>query len=85
MDASRKSITNPDVFDPRNQLNADGTLKPFAASHTAFGWGRRMCAGQPFAERGLYIMISHMLWAFDCCSRGDGSSLHNISEISSGQ
>lgn len=62
----RKGVADPEAFDPKNQLNDDGNLKPFAGSHTAFGWGRRICAGQPFAERGLYTMVVHMLWAFNC-------------------
>lgn len=75
----RKSLANPEVFNPQNQLNADGTLKPFAGSHTNFGWGRRVCAGQPFAERGLYTMIAHMLWAFDCGPHSDGlPNIHNV-------
>lgn len=79
----RKSIANPEVFNLQNQLHNDGSLKPFAGSHTSFGWGRRVCAGQPFAERGLYTMVSHMLWAFDCGPHSDG--IPDINNVSNSQ
>lgn len=80
MDALRKGIPNPEEFNPSNQLEANGNLKPFAGSHNTFGWGRRTCIGQPFAERGLYTMISHMLWAFNCTPGPDGPpDVNNIS------
>jgi cytochrome P450 len=30
----------------------------------AFGWGRRVCAGQALAEQGTFISIARLLWAF---------------------
>lgn len=30
----------------------------------AFGWGRRVCAGQALAEQSIWISISRLLWAF---------------------
>ncbi|OJD37386.1 cytochrome p450 [Diplodia corticola] len=37
----------------------------------AFGAGRRVCPGQHVAERNLYFVISHWLWAFDVRKKRD--------------
>lgn len=79
MDALRKSIPNPQDFNPKNQMTVDGQLKPFVGSHSTFGWGRRVCIGQPFAERGVYTMMSHLLWAFDISAPDGPPDVNNIS------
>jgi len=38
---------------------------PSKKGHNAFGWGRRQCSGQPYAEQGLFITLARMLWAFN--------------------
>ncbi|KAG5730749.1 Steroid 17-alpha-hydroxylase/17,20 lyase [Termitomyces sp. T112] len=55
---------DPDRFDPARWLDEKGQLKS-DYSTTAFGWGRRICPGIPFAERSLWINISLWLWTFD--------------------
>ncbi|OAL36622.1 hypothetical protein AYO20_04238 [Fonsecaea nubica] len=67
---------NPREFDPRRHdlaktsgeffgINSNTTERP----HMNFGAGRRVCPGFHVAERGLFIAIVRMLWAFSM-SRG---------------
>ncbi|KAG6829536.1 hypothetical protein H0H92_004273 [Tricholoma furcatifolium] len=53
-----------DRFMPERFLDAQGQLKPDYDT-SAFGFGRRMCPGIPFAERSLWIDIATMLWTFN--------------------
>ncbi|KAG6909891.1 hypothetical protein DXG01_014705 [Tephrocybe rancida] len=53
-----------DRFMPERFLDAEGNLKPDYDT-SAFGFGRRMCPGIPFAERSLWIDIATMLWTFN--------------------
>ncbi|KAG6823563.1 hypothetical protein H0H92_009768 [Tricholoma furcatifolium] len=53
-----------DRFMPERFLDADGNLKPNYETN-AFGFGRRICPGIPFAERSLWIAIAMMLWTFN--------------------
>ncbi|KAG6812127.1 hypothetical protein H0H92_004241 [Tricholoma furcatifolium] len=55
---------DPDRFMPERFVDAEGRLKPNYQT-SAFGFGRRMCPGIPFAERSLWIAIATMLWTFD--------------------
>ncbi|PWY76508.1 cytochrome P450 2D18 [Aspergillus sclerotioniger CBS 115572] len=63
---------DPDIFNPWRY--ADRTLPApcYASSpdyenrdHYAYGAGRRICPGIQLAERGLFIGIAKMLWAFE--------------------
>jgi cytochrome P450 len=38
---------------------------PTKLGHHRFGWVRRSCSGQYFAEPGLSMMIARLLWTFD--------------------
>ncbi|KAG6829138.1 hypothetical protein H0H87_012507 [Tephrocybe sp. NHM501043] len=53
-----------DRFMPERFLDAEGKLKADYDT-SAFGFGRRMCPGVPFAERSLWIDIATMLWTFN--------------------
>lgn len=55
----------PDSFRPERFL--DGLERPYPnkQGHNAFGWGRRVCSGQPLAEQGLFMTFARLLWAFD--------------------
>ncbi|KNZ81601.1 Cytochrome P450 2B11 [Termitomyces sp. J132] len=53
-----------DRFVPERFLDAKGNLKPHYET-SAFGFGRRVCPGIPFAERTLWINIATMLWTFN--------------------
>ncbi|KAG6812878.1 hypothetical protein H0H92_015806 [Tricholoma furcatifolium] len=61
-DASR--FTDPDRFIPSRFLDGEGKLKAEYET-SAFGHGRRLCPGIPFAERTLWIAIAMILWTFD--------------------
>jgi len=54
----------PDEFHPERFLDEEGQLKVDYQT-TAFGFGRRLCLGIPFAERILWIAIATMLWTFN--------------------
>ncbi|KAL2402864.1 Cytochrome P450 monooxygenase [Exophiala dermatitidis] len=61
-----REFPDPDNFRPERYLG--GTLErpyPNKAGHNAFGWGRRVCSGQPLAEQGLFLSLATLLWAFD--------------------
>ncbi|KAJ7628961.1 cytochrome P450 [Roridomyces roridus] len=53
-----------DTFNPERFLDTDGQLRP-GYETSAFGFGRRVCPGSPFAERTLWINIAMILWAFN--------------------
>ncbi|KAH8806048.1 cytochrome P450 [Xylogone sp. PMI_703] len=55
----------PDSFRPERFLNGLERPYPTKKGHNAFGWGRRVCSGQPLAEQGLFLTIARLLWAFD--------------------
>ncbi|KAG6825467.1 hypothetical protein H0H92_003633 [Tricholoma furcatifolium] len=62
-DASR--FEDHDRFMPERFLDsAEGKLKPNYET-SAFGFGRRVCPGIPFAERSLWIIIARILWTFN--------------------
>ncbi|KAG6876379.1 hypothetical protein C0993_003563, partial [Termitomyces sp. T159_Od127] len=53
-----------DRFMPERFLDSEGKLKSDYAT-SAFGFGRRVCPGIPFAERSLWIVVATMLWTFN--------------------
>ncbi|KAG6828452.1 hypothetical protein H0H92_007937 [Tricholoma furcatifolium] len=53
-----------DRFMPERFLDSESNLKT-EYNTSAFGFGRRICPGVPFAERSLFINIALMLWAFN--------------------
>ncbi|KAG6826514.1 hypothetical protein H0H92_015526 [Tricholoma furcatifolium] len=53
-----------DQFLPERFLDVDGHLKEDYET-SAFGFGRRICPGSPFAERSIWIGVATMLWAFN--------------------
>ncbi|BGP36277.1 hypothetical protein JCM10449v2_000175 [Rhodotorula kratochvilovae] len=58
----------PDVFRPERYLEDEREsgvpAYPQKAGHSAFGWGRRICPGMHVAERGVLILILHLLHHF---------------------
>ncbi|EXJ63763.1 hypothetical protein A1O7_00098 [Cladophialophora yegresii CBS 114405] len=60
-----REFPEPDNFRPERFLNGLERPYPNKQGHNAFGWGRRVCSGQPLAEQGLYLTIATLLWAFD--------------------
>ncbi|KAF3480833.1 cytochrome P450 2D18 [Arthroderma uncinatum] len=69
---------DPDQFNPlRYQCRTD--LAPTYASspdyenrdHYGYGSGRRICPGIHLAERGLFLAVAKILWAFDITPKHD--------------
>ena len=59
-----KVFPEPDIFKPERFIDEQGPF-PNKKGHSAFGWGRRQCSGQPLAEQGLFLSFARLLWAFD--------------------
>lgn len=60
-----RDFPDPDVFRPERFLNGLEKPYPNAKGSNPFGWGRRQCSGQPFAEQGLLYSLTRLIWAFD--------------------
>ncbi|KAH9926315.1 cytochrome P450 98A3 [Epithele typhae] len=57
---------DPDAFLPERYLDASGQPDPSKPdpSDWAFGFGRRICPGQHFAEASMFIYAASILYAF---------------------
>ncbi|KAK5525416.1 hypothetical protein LTR46_012208, partial [Exophiala xenobiotica] len=60
-----RDFPDPDVFRPERFYGGLERPYPNKQGHNPFGWGRRVCSGQPLAEQGLVMTIATLLWAFD--------------------
>ncbi|MCJ1348478.1 hypothetical protein MMC31_006710 [Peltigera leucophlebia] len=70
---------SPDVFDPDRYTGYTLLASECAASadvekrdHYGYGAGRRLCPGIHMAERGLFLAMSKLLWAFSFAEKLDG-------------
>ncbi|KAI8235591.1 hypothetical protein K4K53_004687 [Colletotrichum sp. SAR 10_77] len=60
-----RDYPNPDEVRPERFLNeAERRPNPSKRGIFTFGWGRRVCSGQPLAEQGVWFTIVELLWAF---------------------
>ncbi|KAG6811524.1 hypothetical protein H0H92_007037 [Tricholoma furcatifolium] len=64
MEHNQSIYEDHDRFMPERFLDSEGNLKS-EYNTSAFGFGRRVCPGIPFAERSLFINIALMLWTFN--------------------
>ncbi|EIN10755.1 cytochrome P450 [Punctularia strigosozonata HHB-11173 SS5] len=55
---------NPDRFDPNRWLYEDGGLREDKKTFM-FGFGRRFCPGQHFANRAVFINTALLLWSYN--------------------
>lgn len=60
-----RDFPEPDRFNPGRYMGKERLSYPNARGHNAFGRGRRICSGQPFAEQGISMVIVKLLWAFN--------------------
>lgn len=73
-----KKYPNPRKFDPTRFDAVDSAIDGFGTlgdiskrPHFTFGAGRRVCPGFYAAERGIFIAISRLLWAFQLSQMKD--------------
>jgi cytochrome P450 len=51
--------------DPRYNPSLEGEDFPGKYQHSAFGWGRRQCAGADLAVTSMWILIGKLCWAYE--------------------
>lgn len=63
---NERDFPDPDRFNPKRFFRGDPDNRPFPVEkgYMTFGWGRRVCPGQPLAEQGTWITIARILWGF---------------------
>ncbi|QRV93993.1 cytochrome P450 family protein [Ceratobasidium sp. AG-Ba] len=66
-----KTYNDPELFNPARFLDPDTPIPP------SFGWGRRICPGNHFAQEMLFIIISSILAAFTISNTGGESVEEN--------
>ncbi|KAL9961780.1 hypothetical protein ACROYT_G030799 [Oculina patagonica] len=55
---------NPNSFNPRRHIDADGQLITNSGNFLPFSAGRRVCAGEALAKVELFLFLSWMLHKF---------------------
>jgi cytochrome P450 len=60
-----KDFPYPDTFKPERFLEENRRQYPNKIGHNSFGWGRRSCSGQYFAEQGLSMTVVRLMWAYN--------------------
>ncbi|KAH6973033.1 hypothetical protein BKA56DRAFT_620399 [Ilyonectria sp. MPI-CAGE-AT-0026] len=59
-------VPQPGRFWPDRFLdNFDKPPYPNKRGHHTFGWGRRVCSGEPLVHQSMYIIAVRFLWAFN--------------------
>lgn len=69
---------DPETFNPSRWLEPDYptykeplSIYPNLQNYSAFGVGRRICAGQNVAEPSMYIVAARIAWSFDLSKARD--------------
>ncbi|RLM00496.1 hypothetical protein CFD26_108477 [Aspergillus turcosus] len=75
--SNARDFPDPDSFRPERYLDEKRPY-PTKTGHHAFGWGRRSCSGQFFAEQGLSLTVARLLWAFNIQPGLDDQANHGF-------
>jgi cytochrome P450 len=66
MHRNARDFPDPDVFRPERFLGGEHQRPyPNTRGSNPFGFGRRVCSGQPLAEQGLIYSLGRLIWAFN--------------------
>ncbi|KAI1790229.1 cytochrome P450 [Ganoderma leucocontextum] len=60
-----KEYPDPEIFMPERFLSGEGNQGPLDPHQFAFGHGRRICPGRPFADGTLALLCASVLHVFD--------------------
>ncbi|KAH9914736.1 cytochrome P450 monooxygenase [Fomitopsis serialis] len=61
-------FSDPFEFNPERFLMAKEDIRPESSlneGHSAFGFGRRVCPGQHFAAKSVWVGMVRLMWAFE--------------------
>jgi cytochrome P450 len=78
-----RDFPDPDMFKPERFLEEHRRPYLNKIGHNAFGWGRRSCSGQYFAEQGLSMTVVRLLWQYDIIPDLDENVSRSYPPISS--
>jgi cytochrome P450 len=60
-----REYPEPLKFLPERFLGELEAPFPNKKGHNVFGWGRRICSGEPLAQQSLFFTAACLLWAFE--------------------
>lgn len=60
-----REYPEPLKFMPERFLGELKAPFPNKKGHNVFGWGRRVCSGEPLAQQSLFFTAACLLWAFE--------------------
>jgi len=75
---------DPDIFNPERFLPSPDKHMPRDPSKIAFGFGRRVCPGEPLAENTIFLVATQILAVFNISKArsADGSVIESAVKIS---
>lgn len=75
-----REYPEPEQFRPERFIDELERPFPVKRGMSVFGWGRRVCSGEPLALQSLFFTIASLLWAFNIEPGLDENVSHSIQE-----